>query len=62
MNINDIIRKPIITEKTYDDMSLNKYTFEVHRDATKTDIKTGLGLWLHQDQINESANCYSMPT
>ena len=39
MNINDIIIKPIITEKTSQDMEINKYTFEVHRDATKDEIK-----------------------
>ena len=39
MNINDIIIKPIITEKSSDLMSQNKYTLEVHPNATKTDVK-----------------------
>jgi len=39
MNINDIIIKPIITEKSSQDMELNKYTFEVNKKATKDDIK-----------------------
>ena len=39
MNINDIIIKPIITEKSSQDMGINKYTFEVNKKATKDDIK-----------------------
>jgi large subunit ribosomal protein L23 len=39
MNINDIIIKPIITEKSSNDMAINKYTFEVSKKATKDDIK-----------------------
>ena len=35
----DIIRKPVITEKSMDAMGENKYTFLVHTDATKTQIK-----------------------
>ena len=35
----DIIRKPVITEKSMDAMSEKKYTFLVHTDATKTQIK-----------------------
>ena len=35
----DIIRKPVITEKSMDSMGEKKYTFLVHTDATKTQIK-----------------------
>ena len=35
----DIIRRPVITEKSMDAMSEKKYTFMVHTDATKTQIK-----------------------
>ena len=35
----DIIRRPVITEKSMDAMSEKKYTFLVHTDATKTQIK-----------------------
>ena len=35
----DIIRKPVVTEKSMDAMSDKKYTFLVHPDATKTQIK-----------------------
>ncbi len=36
---HDIIVKPIITEKSMDDMAEGKYTFEVSKRATKVEIK-----------------------
>lgn len=35
----DVILKPVITEKSMDQMSDKKYTFYVHTDATKNQIK-----------------------
>jgi large subunit ribosomal protein L23 len=35
----DIILKPIVTEKSMNSMSDKKYTFSVHPDATKSQIK-----------------------
>ena len=35
----DIIIKPIITEKSSYDAALGKYTFQVAKDATKTDVR-----------------------
>ena len=35
----DIISKPVITEKAMSGMEFKKYTFYVHTDATKTQIK-----------------------
>ena len=35
----DIIRKPVITEKSMDARGEKKYTFLVHTDATKSQIK-----------------------
>lgn len=35
----DIILKPVITEKSMEDMSAKKYTFLVHPEANKTQIK-----------------------
>ena len=35
----DIILKPVITEKTMNEMADKKYAFYVHPDATKTQIK-----------------------
>lgn len=40
LNINDIIIRPIITEKTNSQMTIdNQYTLEVHQRATRSDIK-----------------------
>lgn len=35
----DVILKPIVTEKSMNSMSEKKYTFSVHPDATKVQIK-----------------------
>lgn len=35
----DVILKPVITEKTMRQMSEKKYTFYVHTDATKSQVK-----------------------
>lgn len=39
MNAYDIIKKPILSEKSYDGIASKKYTFKVDVRATKTDIK-----------------------
>ncbi len=38
----DIIIKPIITEKSYNNIERGKYTFEVKVDATKIEIKNAV--------------------
>ena len=38
----DIIKKPVLTEKSYADMAQKKYTFEVDIRANKTEIKQAL--------------------
>lgn len=35
----DIVIKPIITEKSMEDMAEGKYTFEVDKRANKTEVK-----------------------
>jgi len=35
----DIIKKPILTEKTYGFMTEGKYTFEVSKDSNKLEIR-----------------------
>ena len=35
----DIILKPVLTEKSYDQMADKKYTFYVNPQATKTQVK-----------------------
>ncbi|MGL5357460.1 MAG: 50S ribosomal protein L23 [Metamycoplasmataceae bacterium] len=39
MNINHIIKYPLLTEKTYQQMGKNIYTFVVDKKATKIEIK-----------------------
>ena len=39
MTSYDIIRKPVITEKTMNDMAQNKYTFKVDINSNKSQIK-----------------------
>ena len=38
----DIIKKPVLTEKSYADMAEKKYTFEVAVNANKTEIKLAI--------------------
>jgi len=41
-NAVDVIKRPIITEKTYMLMEENKYTFEVDRSSNKIDVKNAV--------------------
>ena len=38
----EIIKKPVITENSMDQMADKKYTFEVAKDANKIEIKTAV--------------------
>ena len=38
----DVIIKPVISEKSYGLLELNKFTFELHPDANKTHIKQAI--------------------
>lgn len=38
-NLHDIIRGPVLTEKSYDQIPMKKYSFKVAVDANKTEIK-----------------------
>jgi large subunit ribosomal protein L23 len=35
----DVIIRPVVSEKSYAGLELNRYTFLVHPDASKTEIK-----------------------
>ncbi len=39
MRAHDIIIRPVLTEKSYQDLSDKKYVFIVHPSATRTQIK-----------------------
>jgi large subunit ribosomal protein L23 len=34
-----VLLKPVISEKSYEQITANKYTFRVHKDAHKTQIR-----------------------
>lgn len=38
----DIILKPVLTEKSYDNIAFNRYEFIVDKRATKTEIKLAI--------------------
>lgn len=42
MNAYDIIRKPLLSEKSYEGIPTKKYVFEVDTRATKTQIKAAV--------------------
>ena len=42
MEARDIIRKPVLTEKSYDDIGNKKYTFIVDIKANKTQIRNAV--------------------
>lgn len=50
----DIIVQPVISEKTYAEAERGKYTFIVHPDATKPDIRRAVEkIWgVHVKQVN----------
>ena len=39
MTNHDVLRRPILSEKSYGDTANKKYTFEVAKEANKTQIK-----------------------
>ncbi len=39
MNAYDIIKRPVMTEKSHAGIPNKTYTFEVHKDANKVEIK-----------------------
>ncbi len=41
-NPHDLIRRPIVTEKSMDIMADKRYTFEVDKKANKTEIKNAI--------------------
>jgi len=42
MVAHDIIVRPILSEKSYADIANKKYTFEVAKSATKTNVKKAI--------------------
>ena len=54
MNLSQILIRPVLTEKSVHQEVNGKYTFEVHHDASKVDIKNALkALYgVHVDAVN----------
>ena len=50
----DIISKPVITEKSMAGMELKKYTFYVHTEATKSQIKEAVEKMFARNKGSES--------
>ena len=42
MNVRSVIIKPVISEKSYALLTANKYTFRVHDDATKPQVRQAI--------------------
>ena len=54
MNVNDVIKRPIITEKSSNQLTTNVYTFEVDSRATKTDVKVAIETIFEKSNANVS--------
>jgi len=48
----DVILKPVISEKSMNDMATKKYTFLVHTDANKTMIKEAVEKMFEGTKVN----------
>ncbi len=57
----DIIKRPIITEKSMITASLNQYTFEVLKDATKVEIAQAVELAFPNRKVKKVRTVY-MPS
>ena len=57
----DVILSPVITEKSMNDMSDKKYTFYVHTDATKSQVKEAVEKMFAGTKV-ASVNTMNCPT
>lgn len=57
----DVIKKPLITEKSTMGLANNKYTFEVLKDATKVEIKQAVELAFPGRKVKKVCTVY-MPS
>lgn len=49
----DIIKKPVVSEKSMNMMADKKYTFVVHKDATKTQIKEAVEILFEGTKVSK---------
>lgn len=59
MTAQEIIIRPLVTEKSNMAMAEGKYTFEVHKDASKTEIKKAVEQLFNVKVV--AVNTVSMP-
>lgn len=59
MNVNDVIKYPILTEKTYQQMEMQVYSFAVDRRASKIEIKHAVEFIF--DVEVEKVNTFNVP-
>lgn len=57
----DVIKKPLVTEKSMSQTSMNKYTFEVLKDATKVEIAQAVELAFPGRKVKKVTTIY-MPS
>ena len=57
----DIIKRPIITEKSMEATTLGQYTFEVNKDATKVEIAQAIELAFPGRKVKKVRTVY-MPS
>ena len=56
---HDIIKRPIITEQSMDQVAEKKYTFEVDKAANKIQIKKAIEEGRYQEFKKEKLEAYS---
>lgn len=56
-----LIKRPLVTEKSTTKTALGQYTFEVQKDATKVDIKKAIELLFPGRKVTEVRTAY-MPS
>jgi len=59
MTAQEIIIRPLVTEKSNMAMAEGKYTFEVHKDASKTEVKKAIEQLFNVKVV--SVNTVTMP-
>jgi large subunit ribosomal protein L23 len=60
-NLYDVIKKPLITEKSMANVALGQYTFEVVKDATKIEIAKAVELAFPGRKVKKVRTVY-MPS
>ena len=57
MDPSQVIIRPVVSEKSYVLAAADKYTFRVHPDAHKTQIRQAVEVALRRQGASRSARC-----